>query len=79
MVQGDEFVDTEVHHRHMSHLFGLYPGHTLTLQETPELCEAATKSMIKRGTRFDIPMNGEIGNFHSQVSRPDNSKFPNFH
>ncbi|CAM6105039.1 unnamed protein product [Calypogeia fissa] len=46
---GDEFIDTEVNHRHMSHLFGLYPGHTLTLQTTPELCEAATKSMIKRG------------------------------
>lgn len=43
------FEDPEVHHRHMSHLFGLYPGHSISLQKTPELCEAAVLSMIKRG------------------------------
>ncbi len=33
----------------MSHLFGVYPGHSLTPQTTPELCKAAANSMIKRG------------------------------
>ncbi|CAK9209863.1 unnamed protein product [Sphagnum jensenii] len=44
-----EFKDPEIKHRHMSHLFGVYPGHSLTPQTTPELCEAAANSMIKRG------------------------------
>ncbi|KAJ7298371.1 hypothetical protein O6H91_Y001400 [Diphasiastrum complanatum] len=44
-----EFSDPDVHHRHMSHLFGLYPGHSLTLQETPDICQAAARSIIKRG------------------------------
>lgn len=45
----EEFQDPEDTHRHMSHLFGLYPGHTVTPQSTPELCDAATKSILKRG------------------------------
>ncbi|KAG0557430.1 hypothetical protein KC19_11G129500 [Ceratodon purpureus] len=45
----EEFQDPEDTHRHMSHLFGLYPGHSITPQSTPELCDAATKSILKRG------------------------------
>ncbi|CAK9208432.1 unnamed protein product, partial [Sphagnum troendelagicum] len=44
-----EFKDPEIKHRHMSHLFGVYPGHSLTPQTTPELCKAAANSIIKRG------------------------------
>ncbi|KAI4295717.1 hypothetical protein L6164_035733 [Bauhinia variegata] len=44
-----DFKDPEVHHRHLSHLFGLFPGHTLTYWKTPGLCEAAEKSLYKRG------------------------------
>ncbi|BBN07948.1 alpha-L-fucosidase 2 [Marchantia polymorpha subsp. ruderalis] len=46
---GEDFEDPEVNHRHMSHLFGLFPGHTITHLKTPELCHAAKKSMLKRG------------------------------
>lgn len=45
----EDFQDPEVQHRHMSHLFGLYPGHTITKEATPELCKAATNSLLKRG------------------------------
>lgn len=45
----EEFKDPEDTHRHMSHLFGLYPGHSITPQSNPELCNAATKSILKRG------------------------------
>ncbi|XP_024403838.1 alpha-L-fucosidase 2 isoform X3 [Physcomitrium patens] len=45
----EEFKDPEDTHRHMSHLFGLYPGHSITPQSTPELCAAATQSILKRG------------------------------
>ncbi|KAL3722309.1 hypothetical protein ACJRO7_034651 [Eucalyptus globulus] len=44
-----DFEDPEVHHRHLSHLFGLFPGHTMTLEGTPDLCTAAKKSLYKRG------------------------------
>ncbi|KAK2974520.1 hypothetical protein RJ640_018685 [Escallonia rubra] len=44
-----DFKDPEVHHRHVSHLFGLFPGHTITTEETPELCKAADYTLIKRG------------------------------
>ncbi|KQJ96581.1 hypothetical protein BRADI_3g25226v3 [Brachypodium distachyon] len=44
-----DFQDPEVHHRHVSHLFGLYPGHTMTLEQTPDLCKAVGNSLYKRG------------------------------
>jgi len=47
--QVKDFKDPEVHHRHLSHLFGLFPGHTITLEQTPALFEAAEKSLYKRG------------------------------
>ncbi|XP_071714997.1 alpha-L-fucosidase 2-like [Rutidosis leptorrhynchoides] len=49
MEWAQDFEDPEVHHRHISHLFGLFPGHTITLQKTPDLCKAAENALIKRG------------------------------
>jgi alpha-L-fucosidase 2 len=51
-VQAQDFQDPEVHHRHVSHLFGLYPGHTMSLEQTPDLCKAVANSLYKRGTCF---------------------------
>jgi alpha-L-fucosidase 2 len=36
-------------HRHLSHLFGLYPGSQITLSATPELAAATKQSLIHRG------------------------------
>ena len=36
-------------HRHISHLFGLYPGNEITLNSSPELAAAAKQSLIHRG------------------------------
>jgi alpha-L-fucosidase 2 len=36
-------------HRHISHLFGLYPGTQITLNRTPELAAAAKQTLIHRG------------------------------
>lgn len=36
-------------HRHVSHLWGLYPGNEITREETPEFFEAARKSLEFRG------------------------------
>ncbi|URE48832.1 alpha-l-fucosidase [Musa troglodytarum] len=48
-LQAQDFEDPEVHHRHVSHLFGLFPGHTITIGKTPDLCKAAANSLYKRG------------------------------
>ncbi len=40
--------ETDVHHRHTSHLFGVYPGREIT-PATPELFAAARKSLELRG------------------------------
>ncbi len=36
-------------HRHVSHLWGVYPGKEINWQDAPELMEAARKSLIARG------------------------------
>jgi alpha-L-fucosidase 2 len=41
------FQETEPRHRHLSHLWGLFPGNQIT-PATPELYEAARKSLIAR-------------------------------
>ncbi|UCE40160.1 MAG: glycoside hydrolase family 95 protein [Candidatus Aminicenantes bacterium] len=41
--------DPENKHRHVSHLWGLHPGNEITEEETPELFEAARKSLEMRG------------------------------
>ena len=48
-LQARDFKDAEVHHRHLSHLFGLFPGHTITIDEDLELCKAAEKTLYRRG------------------------------
>ncbi|HTV48789.1 MAG TPA: glycoside hydrolase family 95 protein [Phycisphaerae bacterium] len=45
----EEFTETDIHHRHTSHLFAVYPGDQITLKDTPELAAAARKSLIVRG------------------------------
>ncbi|MEP7251139.1 MAG: glycoside hydrolase family 95 protein [Ginsengibacter sp.] len=44
-----DFEDVEVHHRHVSHLFGLYPGHEISPITTPEFAAAARKALEMRG------------------------------
>jgi alpha-L-fucosidase 2 len=39
----------EPHHRHVSHLFGLYPSHQINLDRTPALAAAARRSLELRG------------------------------
>lgn len=41
--------DPKDSHRHLSHLFALYPGNQITVQHTPELAAAAKQSLIHRG------------------------------
>ncbi len=41
--------ESEVHHRHVSHLFGVYPGNQITPEGTPELAAAVRRSLELRG------------------------------
>lgn len=45
----EEFAETEIHHRHVSHLFGLFPGRQITPEQTSDLFEGAKKSLEIRG------------------------------
>ncbi|UKS28173.1 glycoside hydrolase family 95 protein [Paenibacillus sp. HWE-109] len=44
-----DFEDEDVHHRHVSHLVGIYPGRLITEQSAPDLFQAAKKSLEIRG------------------------------
>ena len=39
----------DLHHRHVSHLFGLFPSSQINLEDTPELAAAARRSLQIRG------------------------------
>jgi alpha-L-fucosidase 2 len=41
--------DPENKHRHVSHLWGMHPGKDINWAESPELMEAAKKSLLMRG------------------------------
>jgi alpha-L-fucosidase 2 len=45
----NDWDDPNDKHRHISHLFGLYPGSQITLLNTPELAAAAKESLLERG------------------------------
>jgi alpha-L-fucosidase 2 len=44
----DEFEEVEPGHRHVSHLFALYPGDQISPRYTPELAQAARVSLERR-------------------------------
>ena len=46
--------DPKDHHRHVSHLFALYPGRQISLVKTPALAEAAKVSLAARGFAGDV-------------------------
>ena len=45
----DDYDEVEPGHRHVSHLYGLFPGDQLTPAGTPELAKAARTSLDRRG------------------------------
>jgi alpha-L-fucosidase 2 len=45
----EDYPETEPQHRHVSHLYALYPGHDISLQATPELAAAVKRSLELRG------------------------------
>ncbi|MDE6479749.1 MAG: glycoside hydrolase family 95 protein, partial [Muribaculaceae bacterium] len=44
-----DFKEQDPQHRHQSHLYGLYPGHHISISETPDLAKAAAKTLEIKG------------------------------
>lgn len=44
-----DFEESDQHHRHVSHLYGLYPGDQITPDHTPELAKACEVTLERRG------------------------------
>ena len=44
------------HHRHIAHLYAVYPGEMISVEKTPELAEAAKVSLNMRDEGFALPM-----------------------
>ncbi|MCX5690485.1 MAG: glycoside hydrolase family 95 protein [Planctomycetota bacterium] len=47
----EPYEEPEPTHRHVSHLYGLFPGDQISVDETPDLAAAARKSLERRGDR----------------------------
>lgn len=48
----EDYDDAEPGHRHLSHLFALYPGDQLTIEGEPQMTAAARKSLQRRLDHF---------------------------
>lgn len=44
-----DWEDQEPQHRHQSHLFGLYPGHHISIDKTPDLARACRQTLEIKG------------------------------
>lgn len=49
MEWGEEYREAMPYHRHLSHLWGVYPGSLISKEDTPKLAKAAIKSLKGRG------------------------------
>ena len=57
-----EYPEPEPHHRHISHLWGLYPGDEISRVTTPRLAQAARKSLeVRSGLPTMAPGTGGVG------------------
>lgn len=45
----EDYREVDVHHRHVSHLYGLHPSHLISPVRTPELAEACRVTLNRRG------------------------------
>ena len=45
----EDYQEADIHHRHVSHLYGLHPGNQISPTRTPELAEACRVTLNRRG------------------------------
>ena len=63
--------DWDPHHRHQSHLIGLYPGHHLSVDKTPDIAEACVKTLEQKGDKTTGWSTGWRINLWARLHRPD--------
>ncbi len=63
-----EYQEAEPHHRHVSHLWGLYPASEINMN-TPELADAARKTLAGRGDEAHRLVTGLENEFVGAVTR----------
>ena len=49
MEWAENMTEVDIHHRHISHLYGLHPARMITPEDTPELAEACRVTLNRRG------------------------------
>ena len=63
----EEYKENDRHHRHVSHLYGLHPGSSITPTLTPELATAAKKTLEVRGDEGTGWSRAWKMNFHARL------------
>ena len=63
--------DQDWHHRHQSHLLGLYPFHQISISKTPELAAASTKTLEIKGDQSTGWSTGWRINLWARLHRAD--------
>lgn len=63
--------DQDWHHRHQSHLLGLYPFHQISVDKTPELAAASTKTLEIKGDNSTGWSTGWRINLWARLHRAD--------
>lgn len=63
--------DKDWHHRHQSHLLGLYPFHQISVDKTPELAAASTKTLEIKGDNSTGWSTGWRINLWARLHRAD--------
>ncbi|MDE7349918.1 MAG: glycoside hydrolase family 95 protein, partial [Muribaculaceae bacterium] len=66
-----DFREQDPQHRHQSHLYGLYPGHHISLDKTPELAKAAAKTLEIKGENTTGWSTGWRVNLLARLADPD--------
>lgn len=63
----EEYKETDPRHRHVSHLYGLYPGYSISPERTPELMDAVEKTLDVRGDEGTGWSRAWKINFHARL------------
>jgi alpha-L-fucosidase 2 len=67
-----DFAEVEVTHRHVSHLYAVYPDHDISLRGTPELVDAVRVTLDRRGGEINRGWSGAWKmNIHARLEEPD--------
>ncbi len=67
----EDYKETDVHHRHISQLYGLFPSDEITPEGTPELAQAAHTTLERRGAASTGWSTAWRINWYARLHDPD--------